>query len=75
MHTIWLYVRYNRSYRDVEELLTERRIIVMYETIRPWARMFGQSYANHLRRRQGWPGDAWFLDEVFLKITGKPHAL
>ena len=38
--------------------------------IRPWSRKFGQNYANHLRRRRAQPGDTWFLDEVFLKITG-----
>ncbi len=33
--------------------------------------MFGQSYANQLRRRRARPGDTWFLDEVFRKIGGK----
>ncbi len=33
--------------------------------------VFGQCYANHLRRRRARPGDKWFLDEVFLKINGK----
>ncbi|HSH80237.1 MAG TPA: IS6 family transposase [Herpetosiphonaceae bacterium] len=63
------------SYRDVEELLAERGIIVTYETIRQWSRKFGQTYANQLRRRRARPGDKWFLDEVFLKINGKTQYL
>ncbi|HSH78745.1 MAG TPA: IS6 family transposase [Herpetosiphonaceae bacterium] len=74
-HAVWLYFRFSLSYRDVEELLAERGIIVTYETIRQWARKFGQTYANQLRRRRARPGDKWFLDEVFLKINGQTHYL
>ena len=74
-HAIWLYYRLSLSYRDVEELLAERRIIVTYETIRQWTRKFGQTHASQLRRRRTQPGDTWFLDEVFLKIDGPPQYL
>ena len=70
-HAVWLYFRFSLSYRDVEELLAERGIIVTNETIRQWTRKFGQTYANQLRGRRARPGDKWFLDEVFLKINGK----
>jgi putative transposase len=63
------------SYRDVEELLFARGVIVTYETIRHWCRKFGQSYANQLRRRRPKPGDKWHLDEVFLTINGERHYL
>ncbi len=39
-HEVWLYFRFSLSYRDVEELLAERGIIVTYETIRQWSRTF-----------------------------------
>ena len=70
-HEVWLCYRFSLSYRDVEELLSERGILVTYETMRQWCLKFGQQYANLLRRR--WPktGDKWHLDEVFLKISGK----
>jgi putative transposase len=66
-HAVWLYFRFCLSYRDVEELLFARGIIVTYEAIRKWCRKFGQSYANQLRRRRPRPGDTWHLDEVFLR--------
>ena len=31
---IWLYVRFTLSFRDVEDLLSERGIAVSYETVR-----------------------------------------
>ena len=63
------------SYRDVEELLAERGVVVTYETVRQWCLRFGQSFANQLRHRRARPGDKWFLDEVFLKINGETHYL
>ena len=70
-HAVWLYVRFNLRFRDVEDRLAERGSIVLDETVRQWSRKFGQSYANKLRRRRAKTGDTWHLDEVFLKINGK----
>ncbi len=61
-HAVRLYFRFALSYRDVEELLAERGVIVTYETVRQWCRKFGQTYANALRRRRPRPGDKWHLD-------------
>jgi len=74
-HAVWLYFRFSLSYRDVEELLAARGIVVTYETIRQWCQKFGQQYAKGLRRRRAQTGDKWHLDEVFLKINGKLHYL
>lgn len=74
-HTIWLYFRFSLSFRDVEELMAARGVVLSYETVRRWTRKFGQQYANQLRRRRAQPGDKWHLDEVFLKINGKTHYL
>ncbi len=74
-HAVWLYYRFARSCRDVEELLAARGVIVTDETIRRWSWQFGQTYANALRRRRPRPGDKWPLDEVFLRINGVQHSL
>jgi putative transposase len=74
-HAVWLYFRFCLSYRDVEELLFARGIVVTYEAIRKWSRKFGQSYAHQLRRRRPQPGDKWHLDEVFLTTNGERHYL
>jgi len=41
-HAVWLYFRFCLSFRDVEELLFERGVVVTYEAIRKWRRKFGQ---------------------------------
>jgi putative transposase len=74
-HGVWLYHRFALSFRDVEELLAKRGIIVSYETVRQWCRKFGPDYARKLKRRQGRLGDIWHLDEVFVKIRGERHYL
>ncbi len=74
-HAVWLYFRFSLSYRDVEELLAERGVIVTDESVRQWCRTFGQTYANGLRRRRPRPGDKWHLDEVFIRINGATHYL
>jgi putative transposase len=35
-HAVWLYCRFCVSFRDVEELLFERGVVVSYEAIRKW---------------------------------------
>ena len=74
-HAVWLYHRYCLSFRDVEDLLAERGIIVSYETIRQWCGKFGPDYTRRLKRRQGRLGDTWFLDEVFVAINGQRQSL
>ncbi|MFI8664726.1 IS6 family transposase [Rhodococcus qingshengii] len=74
-HCVWLYFRFPLSFREVEELMLERGVVVSYETIRRWCSKFGQAYANELRRRRPQSGDKWHLDEVFIRINGRQHYL
>ena len=74
-HAVWLYFRFCLSFRDVEEILLARGVVVTYEALRKWCRKFGQHYANQLRRRRPRPGDKWHMDEVFLAIKGQRHYL
>lgn len=43
---VWLYFRFCLNYRDIEELMLERGVIVTYEAIRSWYLKFGQQYAH-----------------------------
>ena len=68
---IWLYLRFTLSFRDVEDLLAERGIVISYETIRRWVNHFGPIIAGELRKRRPKPHSIWHLDEVYLKIDGR----
>jgi hypothetical protein len=65
-HVVWLYHRFCLSFRDVEDLLVERGIVVSYETIRSWCNKFGPVYARSIKKRRGPLGDTWYLDEVYI---------
>jgi len=68
---VWLYFRFNLSFRDVEELMIERGFDVSYETIRRWVDKFGSTYARRIKSRTERPSPIWHLDEVYTKINGK----
>ena len=74
-YAVWLYYRFNLSHRDVEDLLAERGIIVSRESIRLWCIKFGALYAKRLKRNHRGYGDTFYIDEVFVKISGKQHYL
>src|SRR5215471_6416330 len=74
-HAVWLYFRFHLSFRDVQDLLAERSIIVSHEAIRQWCTKFGAAFAAALRRRRARPDDKWHLDEVLQKINGRRHWL
>ena len=70
-YAVWLYYRFNLSYRDIEDLLVQQGTIVSYESIRLWCNKFGPKYARELKRKHRGYGDTFFIDEVFVKIGGK----
>ncbi|MFW8583893.1 IS6 family transposase [Rhizobium beringeri] len=57
-HAVWLYLRFNLSLREVEEMLLERGIDVSYETVRRWIAKFRTP-------------DRTYLDEVVVKCAGE----
>jgi putative transposase len=70
-HAVRLYLRFALSYRDVEELLAERGIVVSYQTIRAWLARFGAQYADELRKLEARPGRTWHLDEMAGRVGGE----
>jgi putative transposase len=69
--TIWLYLRFTLSFRDVEDLLAERGISLSYETVRRWVNHFGPMIAADLRKRRPKPFSVWRLVEAYLRTDGR----
>jgi transposase-like protein len=65
------YLRYGLSYRDVEELLAERGILVDHLTIYRWVQRFTPEFIEAARPGRHAPGDRWFVDETYLRVAGK----
>jgi putative transposase len=68
-HCVWLHHRFPLSFREVEELMFERGVVVSYETVRRWCVKFGPAYAGELRRRLPRPVDKWLY---LLEWVGPP---
>ncbi|MGH3791452.1 MAG: IS6 family transposase [Pseudonocardiaceae bacterium] len=65
------YPRYGLSYRDVEELLVERGITVDHVTIYRWVQRFTPLLIDAGRPCRHAPGDRWFVDETYVKVSGR----
>jgi transposase-like protein len=64
------YLRYNLSYRDVEELLVERGVEVDHVTVFRWVQRFTPLLADAARFCRHSSGDRWHVDETYVKVNG-----
>jgi len=64
------YLRYNLSYRDVEELLVERGVEVDHVSVFRWVQRFTALLADAARFARHARGDRWFVDETYVKVNG-----
>ena len=65
------YLRFGLSYRDVEELLTERGVQVDHVTIYRWVLRFTPLLADAARSCQHTVADRWQVDETYVKVAGQ----
>jgi putative transposase len=68
-HAVWLYLRFTLSYRDVEDLLAQRGLMVSNESIRRWVLKFGPIIAKNLRESRPKAHCRWHLDEMVVSIA------
>jgi putative transposase len=59
-----LYLRSTLSFRDVEDLLDERRPELSYGSIQRWFLKFGAANARNMRRSRPRPGPRWHLTRL-----------
>jgi transposase, IS6 family len=65
------YLRFALSYRDVEELLTERGVEVDHVTIYRWVLRFTPLLAEAARPCRHAVGSRWQVDETYVKVAGR----
>jgi transposase-like protein len=69
--TVRWYLRFGLSYRDVEELLTERGVEVDHVTVYRWVLRFTPLLADAARPCRHAVGDRWQVDETYVKVAGQ----
>jgi transposase-like protein len=63
-------LRFNLSFRDVEQLLVERGVEVDHVTVYRWVQRFTPLLADAARFARHSPGDRWFVDETYVRVNG-----
>jgi transposase, IS6 family len=66
-----LYLRFGLSYRDVEELLTERGVQVDHVSVSRWVVRFTPLLAEAARPCRHAVGVRWFVDDTYVKVAGR----
>ena len=65
------YLRYALSYRDLEEMMSERGLNVVHMTIYRWVQRFAPLLDKRLRLHLKKSNDSWRVDETYVKVRGK----
>ena len=64
-------MRFSLSYRDVEELLAERGLLVDHVTVWRWVQRYAPEIQRRLRLRLRPTNDSWRVDETYIRVKGK----
>ena len=65
------YLRYPLSYRNLEEMMSERGVEVDHTTIYRWIQHFSPEFEKRIRWYTKPLGFSWRVDETYIKIKGK----
>lgn len=68
--TQW-YLRYPLSYRDLEEMMTERGLSVDHTTIYRWVQKYAPELDKRSRPYLKPTNDSWRVDETYVKVKGQ----
>ena len=71
LHAVYFKLRFTLSYRDIEELLQIRGVVVDHATIQRWVFKFTTMIDRNFRKRNRGVGLRWRLDETYIKVNGK----
>lgn len=74
-YVVCLYHCFNHSYRDIQEQMAYRGIILSHETIRSWCYKFSSHFKNVIKKQGFRPKDKWHLDEMTIRINGEYFVL
>ena len=61
------YVAYPLSYRQLEEMMQERGVLVDHSTLNRWVIKYAPEVEKQIRRHQRPVGRSWCLDETYVK--------
>jgi putative transposase len=66
---------YPLSYRQLEELMQERGVLIDHTTINRWVLKYTPWLEETFHRRKRSVGRSWRMDETYIKVKGQWHYL
>jgi transposase-like protein len=64
------YCKYGVSYRDLEEMMSERGVMVDHTTIFRWVQRYAPLMEKRIRWCQRYTDASWRVDETYVKVAG-----
>lgn len=71
LQAVYFKLRFSLSYRDLEELMTLRGVIVDHATFQRWVFKFSPLVVKQFNTRKKPVGNSWRLDETYIKAKGQ----
>ena len=71
IQAVYWYLKYSLSYRDVQELLSERGLDVCHTTIYRWVIEYSPLLASKIKNKIRKTNDSWRVDETHVKVNGQ----
>ncbi len=71
LYSVFFYVRYAVSYRDLEEILVERGVRVGHATLNRWVVKYAPLIAAPAQARKWVTASSWRMDETYIKVKGQ----
>ncbi len=71
LQSVFWYLRYSLSHRDIEELMKERGIELDHATVQRWVVKYTPILEVEFRKRKKAVGTSWRMDETYIKVKGK----
>ncbi|HDT8187879.1 TPA: IS6 family transposase [Enterococcus faecalis] len=65
------YLRYNLSYREVQEIMYDRGINVSHTTVYRWVQEYDKILYHICKKKNKQSFYSWKMDETYIKIKGK----
>ncbi|WP_151720818.1 IS6 family transposase [Gemmobacter serpentinus] len=71
LFAVFFYVRYPVSYRELEEIMSERGVAVDHATLNRWVVRYSSQLASQAQARKRPTVMSWRADETYIKVRGK----
>lgn len=65
------YCKYGISYRDLEEMMAERGVVVDHTTLFRWVQHYAPLMEKRIRWYQRYTDASWRVDETYVKVGGE----